>query len=167
MKWPERLADLARPPGGRGRDEFVQRYRLNLLEFEALLEKIRMKFPGWGCSSTASQKQARCSSGDDGPVSGELRLSMLLRFLAGGAYQDISDLHGVSTNSFYKMVYDCLEKVLTVEEFLFDGPPIAQDFDQAARLEQIAADGRLEAVMDGFGATESGQTRSCLERELV
>ena len=38
-----------------------------------------------------------------GVVSPELRLSMTLRWLAGGSYVDIAIIHGVAISTFYKV----------------------------------------------------------------
>lgn len=155
LVWSERLAALAYT--GRGRDPFMARYRLNQGEFAALVGKIRARFPEWGCYSLRSRAQARRSSGLHGPVSGELQLSMLLRHLAGGSYLDIADLHGVSTGSFHSMINDTMDKILAVEEFLYDGSPIDPNFDQKTRLQQIEADGSWAKVMDGFDSTPAGR----------
>ena len=138
-------------------DPFAKRYRLTLEQFNALLAKIRKKYPGWGSDNNAHAKR---SSGEDGPVSGELRLSMLLRFLAGGSYLDVSDMHlgAGAEGGFYAFINDTMDKVLEVESFLFDGCPGNKDFDYVANLKHLLKDGRLLGeVMSGFNTAKFGE----------
>jgi hypothetical protein len=55
------------------------------------------------------QRSARTSSG--GFIGYELRVSMALRYLAGGSYLDIMYLHGVSRSIFYQQLWPTLAAI--------------------------------------------------------
>ena len=44
-------------------------------------------------------------------ITTELCLSMTLRYLAGGSFVDIIDMHGVGKNSFYKLLWATVEGI--------------------------------------------------------
>jgi hypothetical protein len=76
MDWGERVDSLSE-------SQFRQRYRMDQVGFDDVLEKIRPAFPPM-CANVPSQ------------VPPELKLSMALRWMAGGSYLDIADLHRAS-----------------------------------------------------------------------
>lgn len=82
--------------------EFVQRYRLTKRAFKMVADGIR-----GDCEP--DHAQSRRGGGGNAPITTELQLSMVLRYLAGGAWQDIVDLHGVSRPSFS----DAITRVFT------------------------------------------------------
>jgi hypothetical protein len=78
MVWAERVDSLTSA-------EFTRRYRIDLEGFNDILEKIRPALESGSCKS----------------VPPELKLSMALRWVAGGSYLDVADLHGVNPSTFY------------------------------------------------------------------
>lgn len=78
-------------------------YRMSKESFSDLLALIRPELErnvAQGARSTF-----------DGVVSPELRLSMTLRWLAGGSYIDIAIIHGVAVSTFYDVVKDTVQKL--------------------------------------------------------
>ena len=73
--------------------EFVQRYRLDKASFKMVVDRIREDVE-------PHRKQSQRAGGGATPITTELQLSMVLRYCAGGAWQDIVDMHGVSRASF-------------------------------------------------------------------
>ena len=73
-------------------------YRMSKESFFELLGVIRPELE-------RNEAQGARSS-FDGVVLPELRLSMTLRWLAGGSYIDISIIHGVAASTFYEVVKD-------------------------------------------------------------
>jgi hypothetical protein len=57
-----------------------------------------------------------------GVVSPELRLSMTLRWLAGGSYVDIAIIHGVAISTFYKVVNTTVKYLDNFEPLMLQFP---------------------------------------------
>lgn len=129
MVWAERVASLTHK-------EFRQRYRMDLGGFNEVLEKIRPAFPPMR-SNVPSQ------------VPPELKLSMALRWMAGGSYLDIADLHGVAVQTFYACLWETIEAIDAAYEL-----PLMRYLDQ---VEQ----GALEHLIEGFDRKSSGLIRGC------
>ena len=87
MVWQQRVRSLT--PA-----EFKRTYRMTLKTFYAVLRNIRPAF--------MSSVKARRDLG--GAVAAELKLSMTLRYLAGGSYLDIYQMHGVSRTTFFETI---------------------------------------------------------------
>ena len=66
--------------------EFKRRYRMDEVTFDSIVMKIREDVKDTHTGNLRSH---------NGEISPEIKLSMALRFLAGGSYLDIADLHGV------------------------------------------------------------------------
>eukprot|EP00808_Paulinella_micropora_P017359 g52927.t1 len=90
MDWETRVASLLDR-------RFKRRYRVTKEQFDTLLSRLRPELE-------VACAKAHCYAS----VAPELQLSMTLRFLAGGSYLDIADLHGVAESTFYK----CLWRVI-------------------------------------------------------
>jgi hypothetical protein len=89
MVWKDRVDSLTDA-------EFKRTYRMTLDTFNAVLDQIRSKI---------SRKDPKKSRRDlHGAVAAELQLSMTLRYLAGGSYLDIYQMHGVSRTTFYDTI---------------------------------------------------------------
>eukprot|EP00808_Paulinella_micropora_P015752 g75347.t1 len=73
---------------------FKRRYRLSKQQFDDILSLLRPELEV-ACAKTHSYAV----------VPPELQLSMTLRFLAGGSYLDIVDLHGVAESTFYICIW--------------------------------------------------------------
>lgn len=93
MCWGERLDSL-------NDKEFVWRYKVTKERYAWLCDQLRTQLaPRWN-PIIASRDPAKRHHND--ALSVELKLSMTLRFMAGGAVADIMDLHGVlSRETFY------------------------------------------------------------------
>jgi hypothetical protein len=89
MDWEKRLASLTDA-------EFKRTYRMSKETFNMVLEKIRSEI------EAVNPNKAR---GDlHGPVPAELVLSMTLRYLAGGSYLDIYQMHGVGRSTLFAAI---------------------------------------------------------------
>jgi hypothetical protein len=89
MVWENRVASLTP-------QEFKRTYRMSLKTFNFVLERIRRRI-----TSKAPKKARRDTHG---AVPAELLLSMTLRFLAGGSYLDIYQMHGVGKSTLYHAI---------------------------------------------------------------
>jgi len=91
MVWAERVASLTP-------FEFRRRYHITLEGFNEILRDIENAMP-------------RVPANMPKAVPNELKLSMALRWMAGGSYLDIADMHGVSDKTFYQHVWQVIEAV--------------------------------------------------------
>ena len=89
-------------------------YRMSKESFFELLELAR---PG-----LARDEAQGSRSSFDGVVSPEQRLSMTLRWLAGGSYIDISIIHGVNVSTFYKVVNETVLHLDVMPELMMRMP---------------------------------------------
>ena len=110
MDWDTRRDSLTEP-------EFKRRYRLSKRAFARLSAKIK---------PLVAKKTSRTPS----PISADLKLSMTLRWLCGGHYLDIVDMHGVHSSTFFDALWDTCEAICKVEKLAFP-------FDDAAELNAI------------------------------
>ncbi len=99
MNWSERVATLTDA-------EFMRTYRVDKVLFNEILDNIHV------CLEVAEPAMARSSA----PVSPELKLSMTLRWLAGGSYLDIYQLHGVSYTQFNNSLLRAVLRPFSREE---------------------------------------------------
>jgi hypothetical protein len=90
MRWRDRVAQIGTET------EFRARYKVSSRMFMEICNKIR------GDVEAGDRLQAERGSG--GLISAELHLSIALRYMAGGHYLDIADLHGVHSNQVCKSV---------------------------------------------------------------
>jgi hypothetical protein len=90
MNWEVRVALLSTR-------EFHQRYRMDRNTFHSVAEKIR-------ADVEPNAKASANASGGNIPLTAEVMLSATIRFLAGGAYQDIVDMHGIAESTFRGVV---------------------------------------------------------------
>ena len=106
--------------------EFTRRYRLNKENFNKLLGLI-------GADITPKRKRS------DG-ITAEIKLACTLRYLAGGSYLDIADLHGVEARStFYKIVWETIGAINDCADL--DLPLMAEDggmLEHISRLKPLA-----------------------------
>jgi hypothetical protein len=89
MVWEDRVASLTP-------DEFTRTYRLSLSAFNFVLERIRPAI------TTKAPHKARRDI--NGAIPPELLLLMTLRYLAGGSYLDIYQMHGVGKSTMFHAV---------------------------------------------------------------
>ena len=122
-------------------DEFKRAYRMDLPTFYKLLGEIEESI------ETKNTKQAERSS--SGPVASAVRLSMTLRYLAGGNVNDIYRMHGVSRDEMYKSVW-------VVVDAINNHPSFGMVFP-------IDDDERLAHIEAGFRAKSTNQLhRGCV-----
>ena len=134
MHWEAHAAGFA--PG-----EFKRAYRIDLPTFYKLLGEIEESI------ETKNTKQAERSS--SGPVASAVRLSMTLRYLAGGNVNDIYRMHGVSRDEMYKSVW-------VVVDAINNHPSFGMVFP-------IDDDERLAHIEAGFRAKSTNQLhRGCV-----
>jgi hypothetical protein len=76
-------------------DEFKANYRMSKDKFRELVRAVGPSLPGW----TKLSRTRQAAAGGN-PISIEIQLSMVLRYLAGGSYLDICRLHLVPHGSF-------------------------------------------------------------------
>ena len=55
-------------------------------------------------SLSPDYRRSTCGSGGDSPATVETMLSATLRYCAGGAWQDIVDMHGIARSTFRRCV---------------------------------------------------------------
>ena len=132
MDMEERIRDLQ----FEGETEFQATYKLNIEEFRRLAQR----FGEW---LDLVEHKAVCSSGS--LVSAELRLSMAMRFFAGGHVRDICHMHGVHNSTFYKAVWQFVDFVN------FDIPLQYPLHDEAA----------LDGIASGFNNITRGVISKC------
>jgi len=134
MNWSERVATLTDA-------EFMRTYRVDKVLFNELLEKIRQPL------EIAEPAMARNSE----PVSPELKLSMTLRWLAGGSYLDIYQMHGVSYTQFNKSLWMTID---AINDAIIISFPI-DDLSALLNLEQgFAAKSNSQSLRGCVGAVD-------------
>jgi hypothetical protein len=81
-----------------------------------------------------------------GPISTEIALHCLLRWLSGGSYLDIRLYAGISIPSFYLVVYRCVDAILKLKELEYTFPTTNDMMEIAANDFKALAG---NDVMDG------------------
>eukprot|EP00658_Telonema_sp_P-2_P031779 TRINITY_DN2370_c0_g1_i7.p1 TRINITY_DN2370_c0_g1~~TRINITY_DN2370_c0_g1_i7.p1 ORF type:complete len:322 (+),score=56.82 TRINITY_DN2370_c0_g1_i7:161-1126(+) len=108
---------------------FIQRYRMDKATFQDVCNRLREDIEGDQVASSNAR-------GGGPPITSEIMLSATLRFLAGGAYQDIVDLHGIGESTLYDIM-------MRVYEAMRKHYPLRFDLDndkELARMEREFAD---------------------------
>jgi hypothetical protein len=100
LNWAEYVAQLIQ------QNEFGVTFRMSLLSFNKLVETLRVKL-----EVDVDQAQRSCKK--SGPVLPELVVAMSLRWLAGGQWQDIKKVYGVSKSHFYLLRKKFMNAVVT------------------------------------------------------
>eukprot|EP00808_Paulinella_micropora_P030837 g74989.t1 len=118
MDWETHVASLSDR-------RFKRRYSLRVTkeQFVTLLSRLRPELE-------VACAKAHCYAS----VAPELQLSMTLRFLAGGSYLDIADLHGVGESTFYKCLW-CVILLLNRDSLLGE----SMKFPDESEFESLAA----------------------------
>ncbi|MBV5267579.1 MAG: transposase family protein, partial [Burkholderiaceae bacterium] len=81
---------------------------------------------------TMDESMSRRRTGGKGPITTELALHCLLRWLSGGSHLDIRLCVGISTASFYRIVYKCISAILRVDELGYDFPTSEDEISEAS-----------------------------------
>jgi hypothetical protein len=66
-----------------------------------------------------------------GPITPEIALHCLLRWLSGGSYLDIRLSAGISKTSFYRIVYQCATAILQADQLQYSFPSSNDELYQA------------------------------------
>ena len=119
-----------------GPTEFQETYKVTVPEFKALATSLA-EYIG------LVTHKAVCSSGSY--VSAELRLSMFLRYLAGGQVKDIIHMHGVHNCTFYKVVWQVVDFINNTIHLSYP----------------LGDESILKCVADGFCVITKGVIRNC------
>jgi len=123
MVWRQRMQQIGTE------SQFRLRYKISNGRFHEIADTIRPDV------HASNARKAMASSG--GLISAELRLSMALRYMAGGHYVDIADMHGVSTqevHKFLKLVNRAISKHHTALHMSMPRP------DDTKALERLAVE---------------------------
>lgn len=127
LNWDEYVAGFAS-------DEFKRAYRIDLATFNLLLHSIEEELE-------KNSLQANRSS--SGPVEPAVRLSMALRYLAGGSVHDIYRLHKVAKETMYDSVWMVVDAINNHPDY-----QIAFPFDDEEKMAHMEA---------GFRSKSAGQ----------
>ena len=96
-------------------NQFRCMFRMSHACFLTILEKI----------GTFMQRHRTKSENAGGYISPSIQLGMTLRSCVGGSYLDIHDRYGVSSLSFYSLVFECLELIVEHYPIVFPKDPAA------------------------------------------
>ena len=118
--------------------EFRRLYRMERPTFRALCDRLR---PRLTCDTEMGR---RGSPG--GPVAPELKLSMTLRFMAGGSYLDIVLYHGVHRSTFFSALWEVVGA-------------INEELSLAFPVDDVDA---LQAISDGFQERMNNPLAGCV-----
>ena len=91
MNWEFRKRNL------KNKRRFMQRYRFDAPTFDMIADTSRDDIE----PDATKSRNASCGQA---PITAEIMLSATLRWVSGGAYQDIIDLHGIGESTFYAIV---------------------------------------------------------------
>jgi hypothetical protein len=83
-------------------NEFQRAFRLSRTAFQYLLNLIQDKL---------KKNEAKASNSSGSPVLPVTKLACTLRFLAGGSFEDISALFGVSRSNLFKILWETMEAI--------------------------------------------------------
>jgi hypothetical protein len=102
---------------------------------------------------TVDNKMSRIRTGK-GPISMEIALHCLLRWLSGGSYLDIRLSAGISKASFYRVVYECATAILQAEQLQYSFPSSNDELNQdCSDFKAISSNGVIDgcvACLDGM-----------------
>jgi hypothetical protein len=76
-------------------------------------------------------EMSRRRSGGKGPITTEMMVHSLLRWLSGGSQIDVRISAGISHPSFYRIMYKCVDAILRVGELKYDFPTSEEEMDRA------------------------------------
>ena len=124
---------------------FLQLYQMEYQSFMCLCDMIHSKVE-------VDKDMSRQRTGR-GPITVETMLHCLLQWLGGGSYLDIRLSTGISTTSFYRCVYKCIDVILELEElsYTFSGGEALNSAAQA--FESLSSNGALNrcvVCLDGY-----------------
>jgi len=142
MNWHEHVRDILRE----GQHEFRKDYRMSLASFNKLCNLLRP-------SIQVNKEMSTRRTGED-PISPEMMLHCLLRYLAGGSIRDIRIVVRISTKSFYRIVYKCVDAILNCKDLHYHFPNTQAALnDVSAGFADITGNGLIQGCvgcMDGM-----------------
>jgi DDE superfamily endonuclease len=107
-----------------GPSAFRNLYRMGHASFHKLCKLI-------DAHVSVDEDMSRRRSGK-GPITTEIALHCLLRWLAGGSYLDIRLSAGISITSFHFCLHKCIDAILMCDELAYSFPNTIDDIQQAA-----------------------------------
>ena len=126
------------------RADFQRHIRMSKTSFDKLLALIRHDL-------MVDDIKARSRGGAILP---ELCLYCCLRYCAGGSYSDVKYFIGISTSSFYRVVWKCIDAINRCSELSIDFPQTTDEVIRAAKgFTSISSQGCIwncVAVVDGY-----------------
>ena len=130
----------------KGPDAFSRLYRMSLQSFNKLCGLLRPYF-----DVDVSMSQVRTGAG---PITIEIAMHCLLRWLSGGSYLDIKLCAGISKASFYRVIYKCVDLINCHSYFKISFPTTTRDLETAANnFKSLSSNGVIDgcvACLDGF-----------------
>ena len=141
VNWEEHVRDLLKEG-----NEFRKDYRMSHASFNKLCNILRP-------SIQVDEEMSRRRTGQE-PISPEMMLHCLIRYLAGGSLRDIRLVVGISSKSFYGVVYQCVNAILKCDELQYNFPTSNEDVSKVASdFSAISANGLIQGCvgcMDGL-----------------
>ena len=126
------------------RGTFERRVRMQRVSFDKLVEKIRAPL-------SVNPEQA---SNRGGPIIPEVCLYCTLRWLSGGSYLDVTDIAGVSTASFYRILWKTIRAIIAEPSLGIVWPKTLPSVNQVvSAFTDISDDGVIDncaGVVDGY-----------------
>jgi hypothetical protein len=126
------------------RAEFKRHLRMSLKSFNKLLSLIRPQLE-------VNEEMAILRGG---PIMPELALYATLRYLAGGSYSDIHFFTGISTSSFYRVLWKTIHAINQCNELEIKFPQTTDEVLNAAScFQKISYNGCIwncVSVIDGY-----------------
>ena len=125
---------------------FSRLYRMEYHSFSRLCDIIRP-------TVEVDEEMSSLRTGK-GPITVEIMLHCLLRWLGGGSYLDIRLSAGISVASFYRCVYKCIDAILASDELSYSFPEGEEEIASVARkFEALSSNGAIKgcvACLDGY-----------------
>ena len=126
------------------KNHFKKHLRMTKASFDKLLSYIQHDLE-------VDNEKARSRGGAILP---ELCLYCCLRYCAGGSYSDIMYFTGISTSSFYRIVWKCIDAIINCTLLSIDFPTKTEEVIEAAKgFTTISSQGCIwncVAVIDGY-----------------
>ena len=138
---------------------FRRMFRMNRCSFDKLCECVMFKVgegvfksQEWldGSHEEAATRTQSATNALGGTLSGELKVAVMLRIMAGASYLDLLLIYGISTSSVYSTFHEAASWIVMTFQF-----PLVNwivNKDEAA----------LHTVAEGFASASGGIFRNCI-----
>jgi hypothetical protein len=138
LEWDAHVAKLAEE----GPHAFSRLYRIEPESFVKLCTIIRPFV------EKDVVKAINRSGNDKGPITTEIAVHCLLRWLGGGSYLDIRLSVGISVPSMYRIVHVCMNAIILCDEFEIEFPSNNTDLEATAEgFKSISSHGILDGCV--------------------